>query len=275
MLMVLERGQLGVIGAGVMGQALIKGMIAGKVLKANQVWAAARTEASCKAVKDNLGIAAYTDYTKQLSNTEIILLCVKPSQMEKVLQKLQGNLSKDTLLISIVAGTSLEAMETALNTKNPVIRAMTNTPCIVGQGMTAICPGSSAKKTHMKVAHQIFEAVGQCLELDESHFNAITGLSGSGPAYLYLIMEALADGGVRVGLPRDVALKIVSQTVLGAASMVQKSGRHPASLRDDVTTPAGCTIGALLTMEDGKIRSVLARAVEEATLIAGQLGQKK
>jgi pyrroline-5-carboxylate reductase len=141
--------------------------------------------------------------------------------------------------------------------------------------MTAICAGTNTLETHTALAHQIFEAVGECIELDEAHFDAVTSLSGSGPAYMYLMMEALADGGVRVGLPRQAALKIVSQTVLGAATMVQQSGRHPASLRDDVTTPAGCTIGALLIMEDGKIRSVLARAVEEATRIAGELGQSK
>ncbi len=140
--------------------------------------------------------------------------------------------------------------------------------------MTVICPGTYADKQHMETAQRIFSAVGECIDLEESHFDAVTGLGGSGPAYLYLIIEALADGGVRVGLPRDVALKIVTQTVLGAANMVQKTGRHPAALRDDVTTPAGCTIAGLLLMEDGKIRSVLARAVEEATHTAGQLGKK-
>jgi len=118
----------------------------------------------------------------------------------------------------------------------------------------------------------VFECVGSCIETDERHFNAITALSGSGPAYHYLIMEAMADAGVRVGLPRDLALTLVSQTALGAARMVQTSGRHPAALRDDVTTPAGCTIGGLLMLEDGKIRSVLARAIEEATRIAATLG---
>jgi pyrroline-5-carboxylate reductase len=151
---------------------------------------------------------------------------------------------------------------------------MPNTPCIVGQGMTVICPGTHVQASDIESTYGIFQAVGQCMELEESHFDAVTGLSGSGPGYLYLIMEALADGGVRVGLPREVALKIVTQTVLGAATMVQQTGRHPAALRDDVTTPAGCTIGGLLIMEDGKIRSVLARAVEEATQIAAQLGKK-
>lgn len=271
---VAEFKKLGVIGAGVMGQALIRGLMAKQVFHANQVWAAAKRESSCEKIKEALDIVAYTDYAKELPDTDILLLCVKPNGLKGVLEKLgKAKLSPHTLIISIVAGKSIEQMEEALGTNNPVIRAMTNTPCLVGQGMTAICGGTHATSQHIAMAQRIFEAVGVCMELDESHFNAVTGLSGSGPAYMYLIMEALADGGVRVGLPREAALKIVSQTLLGAAMMVQQSGRHPAALRDDVTTPAGCTIGALLVMEDGKIRSVLARAVEEATLIAGELGQ--
>ena len=138
--------------------------------------------------------------------------------------------------------------------------------------MTAICPGSSATDEHLALVRRVFECVGRVVHTDEAHFNAITALSGSGPAYFYLIMEAMADAGVRVGLPRELALTLVTQTALGAARMVQDGGRHPAALRDDVTTPAGCTIGGLLMMEDGKIRSVIARAIEEATRIAAGLG---
>jgi pyrroline-5-carboxylate reductase len=152
------------------------------------------------------------------------------------------------------------------------VRAMPNTPAIVGEGMTVVCAGSSASKAHLDRAERIFEGVGKCLTMDEVHFNAVTALSGSGPGYQFLIMEALADAGVRVGLPRQLALTLVAQTALGAARMVLDSGRHPAALRDDVTTPAGCTIAGLLMLEDGRIRSVLARAVEEATKTAAHLG---
>src|SRR5262249_52324325 len=150
-----------------------------------------------------------------------------------------------------------------------------NTPCTVREGMTAICRGTRATADHLALARRIFECVGRCVEADEHHFNAITALSGSGPAYYYLIMEAMADAGVRVGLSRELALTLVTQPALGAARMVQSADRHPAALRDDVTTPAGCTIGGLLMMEDGKIRSVLARAIEEATRIAAGLGAGK
>lgn len=268
--------KLGVIGAGVMGQALIQGLTSKGVVDKAHVWATAKTESSCEKIRAALGIPALTNYKELLADTDVILLCVKPKGVKQSLEKLKSfNVPKETLIISIVAGATIEQIESILATDNPVIRAMTNTPCMVGQGMTAICGGTHTTENHIAVAHQIFEAVGECLELDEAHFDAVTGLSGSGPAYMYLMMEALADGGVRVGLPRQAALKIVSQTVLGAACMVQQSGRHPASLRDDVTTPAGCTIGALLVMEDGKIRSTLARAVEEATRIANELGEPK
>jgi pyrroline-5-carboxylate reductase len=138
--------------------------------------------------------------------------------------------------------------------------------------MTVVSAGRHADAGHLDTAQRIFSAVGRCLVVDEHYCNAITALSGSGPAYMYLVMEALADAGVRVGLPRGLALTLVAQTMLGSAKMVLDTERHPASLRDDVTTPAGCTIGALLMLEDGKIRSVLARAIEEATRIAARLG---
>jgi len=175
-------------------------------------------------------------------------------------------------VISILAGVSTDRLESLLGTENPVVRAMPNTPCVVGEGMTVVCRGRYGSKSDLDRASRIFEAVGKCLPIDEIHINAVTALSGSGPAYQFLIMEALADAGVRVGLPRQLALTLVAQTALGAARMVLASGRHPASLRDDVTTPAGCTIGGLLMLEDGRIRSVLARAVEEATKISAHLG---
>jgi pyrroline-5-carboxylate reductase len=265
--------QLGVLGVGTMGRALIGGILAKQVLTPGQVWASSRTEASCQKARDQLGIVAVKDYSEKLAETDVMLLCIKPHQMQQALKQLASKgLKPDTLVISIAAGVTLDNIQTTLGTTNPVIRAMTNTPCLVGQGMTVICGGAYATLDHIAHAQAVFEAVGVCMEMDETYFDAITGLCGSGPAYLYLIMEALADGGVRVGLPREKALKMVAQTVLGAATMVQQTGRHPASLRDDVTTPAGCTIGALLSLEDGKIRSVLARAVEEATRIAAGLG---
>jgi len=263
---------LGVIGAGVMGRALVQGILSRGVLPPEQVWAADKIEASCERMRADFKIQAATQYKDFLPDTDILLLCVKPRGLKSAVDKLKANgLRPHTMIISILAGVSIAQIEEALGTQNPVIRAMTNTPCIVGEGMTCICAGTHATGEQLALTDAIFHSVGKCMTLEETHFDAVTGLSGSGPAYLYLIMEALADGGVRVGLPRHAALEIVAQTVLGAAKMVKETGRHPAALRDDVTTPAGCTIGALLVMEDGKIRSVLARAVEEAAKIASGL----
>ena len=271
----LEPGQtLGVIGMGVMGQTILKGLLNAKAIGPDQAWGTSRSAQTCQAVATALGVPVEPDAGHRLSATAVVVLCVKPAQAAAALKTLAatGRLRPDTLLISIVAGVSLRQLAAELGTDNPWVRAMPNTPCVVGEGMTALAGGEHATPAHLTLARRVFECVGRSVETEEKHFNAITALSGSGPAYQYLIMEAMADAGVRVGLPRDLALTLVAQTALGAARMVQTSGRHPAALRDDVTTPAGCTIGGLLMLEDGKIRSVLARAIEEATRIVATLG---
>jgi pyrroline-5-carboxylate reductase len=263
-----------VIGMGVMGQTLLKGLLDARAIAPSQAWGTSRSRATCDKVAAELNVPVQPDISTRLAHTDVLLLCVKPAQAAVALNTLKSTpgLRADALLISIVAGVRLRDLAAELGTSNPWVRAMPNTPCVVGEGMTAIAGGERATPAHLARTRQVFECVGRCVETDERHFNAITALSGSGPAYHYLIMEAMADAGVRVGLPRDLALSLVSQTALGAARMVQASGRHPAALRDDVTTPAGCTIGGLLMLEDGKIRSVLARAIEEATRIAATLG---
>jgi pyrroline-5-carboxylate reductase len=264
---------LGIIGAGVMGQTLIKGLLGSGLIARERLWAGDKNAATCESASPALGIHVALDFSRRVPTADLILICVKPHDAAPVMTALlKAGLRPETLLISILAGVSTERLEALLGAPNPVVRAMPNTPCIVGEGMTVVCGGKNARSHDLARARRIFEAVGKCLPVDETHFNAITALSASGPAYQYLIMEAFADAGVRVGLPRQLALTLVAQTVLGAAKMVQSTGRHPAALRDDVTTPAGCTIGGLLILEDGRVRSVLARAVEEATKIAGHLG---
>ena len=264
---------LGIVGAGVMGQTLIRGLLASRLIGAERLWAGDKNGAACEAASQGLGIPVEVDFQNRVSTADLILICVKPADAPAVMATLRdAGLRRETLLISILAGVATDRLEALLGTENPVVRAMPNTPAVVGEGMTAICRGRYAAKSDLERARHIFEAVGKCIAIDEIHFNAITALSGSGPAYQFLIMEALADAGVRVGLPRQLALTLVAQTALGAARMVLGTGRHPASLRDDVTTPAGCTIGGLLMLEDGRIRSVLARAVEEATRISAHLG---
>ncbi len=267
---------LGIIGAGVMGQTLGKGLLASGLIEREQLWAIDKNAATCEAARHALHIPVEVGFTGRVASADVILVCVKPGDAGPVMTELAGaGLHESTLLISILAGVSTEKLESLLGRPNPVVRAMPNTPATVGEGMTVVCGGRRASGRDIARALKIFEAVGKCLALDEKHFDAVTALSGSGPGYLYLIMEALSDAGVRVGLPRQVALTLVAQTVLGAATMVLSTKRHPAALRDDVTTPAGCTIGGILVLEDGKVRSVLARAVEEATKTAAHLGGPK
>ncbi len=264
---------LGVVGAGVMGQTLIRGLLTSGLIARERLWAGDKNGTTCESASQELEIPVEVDFKSRIPTADLILVCVKPADAPAVLATLRdGGLRRETLLISILAGVSTDRLESLLGVENPVVRAMPNTPCVVGEGMTVVCRGRYASKSDLERARHVFEAVGKCVPIDEIHFNAITALSGSGPAYQFLIMEALADAGVRVGLPRQLALTLVAQTALGAARMVLTSGRHPASLRDDVTTPAGCTIAGLLMLEDGRIRSVLARAVEEAAKIAAHLG---
>jgi pyrroline-5-carboxylate reductase len=270
---IAEGTTFGIIGAGVMGQTLAKGLIASGVIERDRLWAGDKNAATCESARHALHIPVETGFAGRVPTADIILICVKPADAAAVAAELAASgLRPDTLLISILAGVSTEKLESMLGTSNPVVRAMPNTPATVGEGMTVVCGGKRARAHDLVRAQKIFQAVGKCLALDEKHFDAVTALSGSGPGYLYLIMEALADAGVRVGLPRQVALTLVAQTMLGAATMVLTTKRHPAALRDDVTTPAGCTIGGILVLEDGRVRSVLARAVEEATRIAAGLG---
>jgi pyrroline-5-carboxylate reductase len=273
--------QLGVIGAGVMGRTLLRGLFEAQLLSPDQAWASAHSQESCDEVSAELGIPCFRGTAhdagasdERLLDTDVILICVKPKQAAEVVDALiRGKVRRDTLLVSILAGVTTSRLEQLLDLPNPWVRAMPNTPCVVGAGMTVVAPGTHATDAHLQLAERIFSSVGRCRIVDESYCNAVTALSGSGPAYMYLMMEAMADAGVRVGLPRDLALQLVAQTMLGSARMVLETGRHPAALRDDVTTPAGCTIGGVLMLEDGKIRSVLARAVEEATRIVEQLGK--
>ena len=208
-----------------------------------------------------------------VADVDVVLLCVKPQAAQAVVadhafaQAIRGK-----LIISICAGVSTSRIS-AWAPGAAVVRAMPNTPCLIHEGMTVISPGPGAVDAHMEVATRIFGAVGRVAVLEEKHLDAVTGLSGSGPAFACVMLEALADGGVRMGLPRDIAILLAAQTMQGAARMVLATGKHPAALKDEVTTPAGCTIAGLLIMEDGRIRSTLARTIEEATKVASTLGR--
>jgi pyrroline-5-carboxylate reductase len=266
----MKKKTLGIVGAGAIGQALLRGLQTGSA--PFKIWAATRTPQSAARIERDFSITATDDYDELVPETDVILVCVKPAQTLPALQRLRvAGLKSSALVISVAAGVSLSALEGEVGEGVAVIRAMPNVPALVSEGMTVISRGQHVTKDQVAQTTDIFKSVGRCIELAEHYLNAVTAISGCGPAYVFLIIEALADAGVSVGLPRDVARELVAQMVLGAAKMVQDSERHPAAMRDDVTTPAGCTIGALLVLEDGKIRSVLARAIAEATRIAGTL----
>ncbi len=265
-----------IIGAGTMGSTIIAGLIRTGNSTVENITATVRTERTAKKIRSQYGVEVFTDNVKASQGADIIILSVKPKNITKVLEGLKngGIFHQNPLIISIAAGVSIGSIEDVTTQKIPVIRAMPNTPCLIGAGVTAIAPGRGAEPEHMAQARIIFESLGTCVEVEEQHMDAVTGLAASGPAYIYLIIEALADGGVMMGLPRKVAMDLVTQMVAGSARMVAETSRHPASLKDDVTTPAGCTISGILTLEDGKIRSVLARAVQIATIRASELGHK-
>lgn len=268
----MSPSQLAILGFGTMGQALASGLVATGTPA--QAITAVDRHRSAAAPAQALGIAFSTEATAATRAADRVLLCVKPKELPGLLEHLRssGALDHRPLVVSIAAGVRLESLEAALPGGTPVIRAMPNTPCAVRQGMTVLAPGRAATEDHLAAARRCFEPLGRVLDLEERHMDAVTGLSASGPAFIFVILEALAEGGVQCGLPRTVALELAAQMTLGAASMVLQTGQHPAALKDQVTTPAGCTIAGLLALEDGRIRSVVARGIERATQVAAGLG---
>jgi len=270
----LRKKKIAVVGTGTMGRSILAGLLASGKVRRGDLRATDRLKASAENAAKELGVACSLD-NAAAAGCEIVILCVKPKDIAKAAETLRPALAKNrrTLVVSIAAGVSTATIEEALGGKVPVVRAMPNTPCLIGKGMTVLSKGTRASDRDVALAREIFVPLGRVLELEEKHMDTVTGLSASGPAFIYVIIEALADGGVMRGLPRQVATELVAQMTLGAAEMVLTTGRHPAALKDDVTTPAGCTIAGILALEDGRIRSVLARGVETAARVAGELGR--
>ncbi len=267
--------RIAVIGSGTMGRTIAAGMLHAGVVAADRVLVTDHVQADAEALASELGAKAAPDNATACAGADVVVLCVKPKDVASVLADLTAReaLAHVPLLISIAAGVTTTSIEAAVGGTAVVVRAMPNTPCLIGKGMTVLAKGSRATDEHLCVAQEIFSSLGRCIALEEKHLNAVTAVSASGPAFVYVMIEALADGGVMCGLPRGIATELVAQMTLGAAEMVLATGRHPAALKDDVTTPGGCTIAGLLALEDGKVRSVLARAVEAATRVAAGLGR--
>ncbi|MEM8993473.1 MAG: pyrroline-5-carboxylate reductase [Acidobacteriota bacterium] len=266
-------GRLAVLGAGKMGQTLISALLASDVVTPDGVVATARQQPRLDRLAERFGVRTSTDNRTAVRGADVVLLCVKPQVAEDVLREIAGDLEPGQLLLSIIAGLSTRQTEEMLgdDLAMPVVRAMPNTPSRIGYGMTAVCGGRHATPEHVAAGLKIFASMGRSLELDEKCFDAATGLSGSGPAFAYIIIEALAEGGVKAGLPRSVATELAAQTCLGAGHMVLETGDHPALLKDEVTTPAGCTMEGILALETGGVRVTLINAVLEAVRRAGEL----
>ena len=265
---------IAIIGCGTMGEAILKGLLNTESVSPQCLYVTTRRKERAAALAEKYGVHASVDNEKAVREASLVVLGVKPQMALDVLktEALQRQLDQK-VLISICAGLGLDQMNAVLP-RTALIRAMPNTPCLIGEGMTVLAAGPRATDSHVAMAQEIFAAVGRTRILEEKHLDAVTALSGSGPAFGFVMMEALADGGVMMGLPRDVAVELSAQTMQGAARLILQTGMHPSALKDDVTTPAGCTIAGLLTMEDGRIRSTLARAIQEATTVAAGLGKK-
>jgi pyrroline-5-carboxylate reductase len=266
-----EVGRVAVIGAGKMGTTLIHALLEEKFVGPDQIVATRRMEDPLKQLAAAEGVSITTDNREAAVGADLILLCVKPQNIAKIIGEIEAELDESKLLVSIAAGVSTAMLEDSTPDGVPVVRAMPNTPSFIGKGMTAICAGRSAHDEHVEVTRKIFDGMGRTVVLDEVYFNAVTGLAASGPAFIYIIIESLAEGGVKVGLPRNIATECAAQACLGAAGMVLETGNAPALLKDDVTTPAGCTMDGILKLEEGGLRVTLIKAVVEAATRAGEL----
>ncbi len=262
---------LAVIGAGKMGTTLVRALVDRHLISRQRVLATVRHRANAETLAERLGVAVSTDNRAAVAAADVVLLCVKPQVLGEVLAELRDSLTPKQLVVSIVASATTPYIETRLADSVPVVRAMPNTPSLLGAGMTVLCAGRAAEPRHLELARALFDAVGRTMVLDEKHMDAVTALSASGPAFLYVVLESLAEGGVKVGLPRQIAIELAAQTALGAAKMVLETGEHPALLKDAVTTPAGCTIDGLLALEEGGLRVTLIKAVVESTRRAREL----
>jgi pyrroline-5-carboxylate reductase len=265
--------KIGVIGAGNMGGALLGGLIKANLTSADKVLVSDINTIHLDRMKEKWGVLTTTKNTEVVEFAEILLLCVKPQVLKSVLLEVKSLISPETLLISIAAGITTNTITNWIEQNNPIVRGMPNIAALVDESATAICLGKLANGNHAELAEKIFSAVGLVKEVDETQMDAITGLSGSGPAYIYMIIEALTDGGVKMGLSREIAFPLAIQTLLGSAKLVQETGEHPAVLRDQVTTPGGTAIAAIHDLENHGLRSMLISAVMTATQRSSELGK--
>ncbi len=265
--------KLALIGAGKLGESLLSGLLSSQLIPAGKVAATVAHQPRADYLSEKYDMKAHTDNLQAVAGADLVLICLKPQQVKGFLHEVRKALGRTALIISAAASVTTSLIERALGHSARVVRAMPNTPCLIRQGMTALARGAHATDEDVKVAQEIFASMGRTVVVDEKHMDAITGLSASGPAYVYMIIESLAEAGVKLGLPRELSTELSAQTLLGASALVLHTGEHPAKLKDVVTTPAGCTIDGLLELEEGGLRVTLIKAVVRAAERARELVQ--
>jgi pyrroline-5-carboxylate reductase len=266
--------KIGFLGGGNMGEALIKGITRERTFSAENILVAEPVESRRRVLAEKYGVGTEAEASVVVAACDLVVLAIKPQIVGQVLPQVAGVFNDAKLLVSIAAGVTTEALEKHFAGSPRVVRAMPNTPALVGGGATALCPGRFASPEDLEQARSLFEPVGMVRVVAEGQMDAVTGLSGSGPAYVYTVIEALAAGGIREGLPQDTALALAAQTVMGAARLVQESGEHPAVLRDKVCSPGGTTIAGMEALEENGLRSALMKAVSSAARRSRELGKK-
>jgi len=263
--------KLAILGVGKLGEALASGLLSDTGLSKTDLVGTVHHEKSIERVVQRLPIEVTTDNCAAIKGKDVIIIAVKPQNMDGLLKEIGPSLSPDQLLITCATSITTGFMEERLPKPIPVIRAMPNTPALLKVGMTALCSGSHSSKKHAELAELIFKSIGLTVFVDENLMDGVTALSASGPAYFYVVVESLAEAGVKLGVPREISTLLVAQTMLGAAKMLLDSKSHPALLKDMVTTPAGCTIDGLMELEEGGLRVTLIKAVVKAAERAREL----
>jgi pyrroline-5-carboxylate reductase len=263
--------KIAIIGMGKMGEAIAQGLMQSSLSSQYKIIGTTKSEESAKEVRTRLKMECKTDNASAISGADLVFLAVKPHQVEKILK--ENPLQKNQLLVSICAAITTTQLSEWCGGKASVIRTMPNTPCLIKSGVTAICKGPRCTDDQLQTVEKIFGELGEVTVLEESLFDGVTGLSGCGPAYVYLMIEALSEAGVKVGISRKQSTLLAAQTMMGAAKMVLERDEHPAALKDEVTTPAGCTVDGLMALEEGKLRVTLIKAVLAATNRSKKMGQ--
>lgn len=265
--------KMAIIGVGKMGGGLLEGILSRKLTPPEAITVCDKVAGRLAELRETYGVRTAADNLDALAGADIVILGVKPQNMRDVLEEMKGAVGENQILISIAAGISTTFIEEGLKKNVRVVRVMPNMPALIGCGATALARGKYATEEDIAVALEIFDAVGISVVVTEDLMDAVTGLSGSGPAYGFMMIEALSDAGVLMGLPRETAQKLAAQTMLGAATLCLQGQKHPAALKDMVTSPGGTTIAGLKVLEEGKFRATLMKAVEAAALRSKALGK--